>query len=449
MSWLSNVARKIRSVLPGGSRTHASADETTPLLQKTNPNAQIPTEIDAILAKVVKLAGRRAPEDAAKYASNAFSNTQSHLFKIIKPGDLETNTAIGRTAARFVAEGLARLAPRDLTKVLGSFSPSDLAQICAVDIHSDRTAFDTKTAVRIARNEMSARNQKSLTDMQKSSAALLNLPQTLDLRSPDRLRQLLGALDNLAQSTNKLQALCTARNEALPAPAERTRKQAADHVRALLTQSEPSLAALSNAEISKLRGALKVLDVRLDPAQLEEAALKRTGPIEASCQAAASAVVRGALVGSPSIVLRGLKDLEASFNTLRDTKTSFSNELSGADDSLRLRRRILASALAPLTSTETIQLAKALHSPEMGALREGIYAASSAASEIGLDDQSTSLNALGAYLEESTMLVDEARGRAPTTQRGDAPELSPAARDAFRDVLGIEWMAGGQPVFQV
>jgi hypothetical protein len=133
---------------------------------------------------------------------------------------------------------------------------------------------------------------------------------------------------------------------------------------------------------------------------------------------------------------------------LRQTSTSFSSDLAGAEDSLRLRRTILASALAPLTPAEYRLLSKQLHAPETEQLREGIYAASNAASEIGLDDQSTSLNALGAYLEECTMLADEAVGRTPVTPQGGALELSPAARDAFRDVLGIQWTGDG-PVFKV
>jgi hypothetical protein len=46
------------------------------------------------------------------------------------------------------------------------------------------------------------------------------------------------------------------------------------------------------------------------------------------------------------------------------------------------------------------------------------------------------------------MLADEAVGRTPVTPQGGALELSPAARDAFRDVLGIQWTGDG-PVFKV
>jgi hypothetical protein len=492
-----NILRKLRSVLPGASRTHAPPEEKTSLLENSHrnanaaagtrirldelsddqlahlasqlgkttnslaaearvraeivsrTNAQIETEVDRVLTQATKSVGTRTPQELAKYIHNAFINAQSILFKVSQPGEMQNATDFGKVATHFVAAGLGRLDGEDLAEVLRAMSLDDLAQISALDTNDANSTGRTQEAVLAARAEFAMRHTRFLADFEKHSRTLLALPATSDLNSLAQLQRLLSDLHNVGQSLHKLQALCKASGQPLPPAAMQIRDQVSGQVRAMRAGSEPNLAALTNTEISKLRVGLDLLGISLSPALLEKAAAERLAPLETGCQESAAQVLRGILNGSPEAVLLGLKALESGFNTLRDTETAFSSKLAGAQDSFNMRQKILSSALDPLSKAERTVLLQKLHAPETEALREALYAASDAASETGLAEASNSLNTLGAYIEECASLIDpDARLRTVTPQ-GTPPELSPAARDAFRTVLGIRWTANGAPVFGV
>jgi len=455
-AWVGNIFRNIRSASPGGSRTHSSAEERTPLLQNrehvesTTPRAQvrlsemsdgqlatlasqlsnevnalrsrgqsrysepelqlinaearvrgevvsrgqakIDTEVDLVLNKVVAFSNKSSPGVLAKYMHNAFSHARSNLMKARRPGELQSGADIGKATAQYVAAGLGRLSTHNLQRVLRTMSSDDIAQICALDSNNDGSSMNTQAAIRAARGEAGVRHTRLSADFENSSKTLLAQPAGSNLRSPAQLRQLTNDLHAVCQSLNKLETLCKARGQQVPSGAVQMRDQVAAHVRKMLASSEPDLAALSNAEMGKLRGGLGLLGIRMDPALLQKAAFKRFGPLQAACELSATTVLVGTLNGSPETALRGLKDLESGFNDLRDTQTAFSDDISGAQDTFSLRQRILAGALNQLSASDKALFSKKLHAP--------------------------------------------------------ATELSPAVQAAFGKVLGIHWKSDGTPVLR-
>ena len=449
-----NIFQRIRAALPGASRTHSSAEERAPLLQSREhvesaiPRAQvrlnelsgaqlttlasqlsnevaalrsrgqpryseselqlihtearvrgevvsrgqteIDTEVDLILNKVVAFSNKSTPQALAKYMHNAFISAQSNLMKLRWPGEPRSGADIGKAAAQQVAAGLGRLSAHNLQRVLRTMSPNDLAHICALDSNNDGNSINTQAAIRAARGEAGVRHTRLSADFENSSKALLAQPAGANLRSPAQLRQLSNDLQAVGQSLHKLQTLCTARGQQVPAAAVQMRDQVAAHVRQMLASGEPDLAALGNAEMGKLREGLGVLGIRLDPALLQNAALKRFGPLQAACQLSATTVLVGTLNGSTETVLRGLKDLQSGFKELRDTHTAFSDDISGTQDTFNLRQRIVAGALNQLSAADKALLSKKLHVPQAG--------------------------------------------------------LSPAVQSAVRQVLGIHWKSDGTPV---
>ncbi len=450
-------------MLPGASRTPTPPEEKTSLLQNNSlaaearvraeivsrTNAQIETEVDWVLTQAMKFVGTRTPQELAKYIHNAFVNAQSILFKVSQPGEMQNAADFGKVATHFVAAGLGRLDGEDLADVLRAMSMDDLAQICALDTNDANSTGRTREAVLAARAEVALRHTRFLADFEKNSRTLLALPATSKLGSRAHLQWLLSDLHSVGQSLHRLQALCRATGQPLLPAATRMRDQVSDHVRAMLAGSEPDLAPLTNTEINKFRVGLDLLGIGLDPALLDKVAAERLAPLEAGCKESATRALRGILNGSPEAVLFGLKALENGFNTLRATETAFSSKLAGAQDSFNMRQNILSRALDSLSSAERTVLLQKLHAPETEALREAVYAASDAASETGLAETSSSLNTLGAYLEECASLIDPDARLRTVTPEGTPPGLSPAARDAFRNVLGIRWTANGAPVFGV
>ncbi|WP_129781712.1 hypothetical protein [Peristeroidobacter soli] len=489
-AWVRNLFQKITSVLPGAPRAQ-SPFVLTPQLpeypQHVNPElsgetlaedstddeidgptqseaaqseeraradlisrtgARIESEVEKVLANAAKSAGSRSPDELANDIHGAFSKAESILTEVSGP-DETGGAKTEKAAALFVAAGLNRLEPRELENVLRAMSAEDLHKICTLRAATASSAPRITAAITAARSEMALRHTRLLTDFDKSSQALLKLPATSDLSSPTQLGSVLSELDSAGQSLHKLQTLCEACGQKLPPEALKLRDQVADHFHKMLESSEPNLAALSNAEVVKFRAALAQFGVELDPAVLQKTAAKRLAPLEAACKQSAAAVFRGVLNGSPERVLRGLKDLEDGFEMLRETQSALGDPTSGVQDGFKLRQKILSSALDQLSPAEKSELSKKLHAADTEALREGIYTASDAASTSGLDELSDSFNTLGAYLEECTSVADEAAGVKPAATSGTPAELSPAAREAFSNVLGIRWTANGTPVFGV
>jgi hypothetical protein len=412
-------------------------------------NSTIEANVDRVFADAAqRVANGDSPGEVASSAHRAFDNAEAALVKIRPPGARPSNEFPG-TVTFFLAAGLGRLPPGDRQNVLRNLSGQDLARIAGAEIDTNKSSASTIAAIHAAREEAASRRTRLFANFQDAAGRFFERRDPDHGNSVAQTQRLAAELHQVGESLRALQAFCKARGEPLPAQSAIARDQLAEHLRHLLETTELDLAGVGTRKLEQFRANLGLLDVRLPPAVLAKAATQRLPDAESACREAAEGVLRGLVHSSPESVLKGLKDMEGRFNTLRELRHALGQEIKDADDSFKLLHTILEDAFRGLSEAERATFAQKALAPQTVALRESLYAASDAASTARLETLGNSLNTFATHLEHCISLAEDADVLGPRPQQGTAPALDQSARDAFGKVLGIHWTSDGAPMFAV
>jgi len=460
MSFIRTVFRKIASVFPAASRLGGSSEETMQHARQAalvsyvdaiafeahlrgkliaRGNATIDTHVDRVLADVANRAHREPESPLAQLAHNAFVNAESTLLSLRRDEFVHLQDDASTSATLFVAAGLGRLATQDRHRVIRTLSVNDLSRIADLDASS--ASRGTAGAVLLAREEVSSRRERLTAAFAESAAVIL----ARESAAPSARQNFASDLHQFAQALHKLQAFCDARGERLPDAALPLRSELAARLHECLEGNALDLAALSPREIAEVRAELRMFGIELDAAQLAAAADKRLPEIEQDCRDAVSRVLHGAHASSPEAVLRGLKDMERHFDTLRDTRNAFLQDLKSAQDVFNLRQKVFAEAIAELPAGQRAAICAKLGGTSMLDLRETIYSLGDSAGDARRDKLSSRLNRLGSYLEELGNAAAPQTG--PALRSPGSQLLSTKVQEAFSAVFHIRWTASGNAVF--
>lgn len=267
-------------------------------------------------------------------------------------------------------------------------------------------------------NEIAARTAR-LTELVHAGAAelLSHDPRNAAEDPTGPLQDPVGFAQSVSQFAQDLKSLrehCACHGQDFPAATNEILASVLDHSEELLRPDNLLLGELSNQRLGSFAATLKELGIERATASLEAETRRRLAPLETAYQEACVQAFQGLIANNPEQILSGLKAMEETFRTLKETRNDVCLDMGGAPEIALLREDLTRGVLAQMDDGQAMQLFAALQNPDNKALLEGIFEASEAANRAHEDNGlGRQLNTMGAYLDESVGLVATA-----LTQRG-------------------------------
>jgi hypothetical protein len=343
--------------------------------------------------------------------------------------------------------------------------PAKLADLSDAELSELAASLARRTVAA----EVADRGARLLSRFESTGYAFLYKHIHVEALDASNLTALARDLHDAGDALNTLQSYCDARGESLPAAARGLSSRMGDQLQAVLLAGQPDFGALSTQELDHFIDILKQFGVAPPRKLLLRATANRLPALEADYLSAVDTFAQGAIADSPEGMLRGLTEMESSFSKLRNTRRAIRHDLKSTEDTLDLRERLTANALARLGDAEAMAVFNTLHGLSGRTLLEGIYFASTAAIDARRESLGRSLNTMGIYLTEATdQIADELDARAvrmgwgstiprdannrvlqpSSNEQVSANQLSSRARRAFRKILNIRSATSGNLDFR-
>ncbi|THF57285.1 hypothetical protein [Pseudothauera rhizosphaerae] len=356
---------------------------------------------------------------------------------------------VDREVARTVQDSLSRLPQDKLDRLLQKTPTDELRRLALAGPEGAVAgALDKEIAARTER--LTARYEEGCAKFLSHDPAKAVEDPSGPLHDPVNFAR---SLTDLAEALQLLRDHCKTHNLPLPPRTDELLAKIMGHGEELLRPGNLNLGELSNERLGIFAKSLKLLGIERANGPIQKEIETRLAPQETAYRQSARAMLDGLRSGDPARVLAGLRDMEANFSSLKNLRNDLVRDMVGAPEVARLREKLTGEALAGLSDQELMEVFAALQKPENKALLEGLYVAGEISDRAGQDNYGVQLNVMGAYLEETlgqvatelekrgVSLPRDDSGRLLLPSSGERPSLgnlTPAARQVFRDLLSVE-----------